>query len=170
MSVSQINSLLLICYSLSLVPFKSILAFSWDWSSGIIFLIDFSWCLYRFNDSKCFTYIPHCYSIFFVCISNAFPKGEYVNLACTIVPLSSGSTASLTYWYLFVLRNENPDIFKASLLESYRIFHANFYKSIIMRNYELWSMNKYLMSDEWMNATCWSNKYFHNKVMWAIWF
>ena len=62
---------------------------------------------------------------FFICFSKAFPKGEYANLACSIICLFlEGYTSSpVRYSYLSILPNDNVDIFAASLLISYCNFH-----------------------------------------------
>ena len=58
---------------------------------------------------------------FFVCFSKAFLKGEYINMACSIIWLRlEGNISSLLgYSYLSIFPDKNADFFAASLLISY---------------------------------------------------
>ena len=57
---------------------------------------------------------------FSVCLSKAFPKGEYSNLVCSIVCFWLEGIISLPvrYSYGSILPDDNADIFTASLLIS----------------------------------------------------
>ena len=57
-------------------------------------------------------------SIVFVSLSQAFPEGKHVNVACSIYPLWSvgNISSSVRYSYLSIFPDDNADIFSASLL------------------------------------------------------
>ena len=57
-------------------------------------------------------------SIVLVYFLKAFPKGEYINLACSIILVwSDGNISSpLKYQYLSIFQDDAVDIFTASLL------------------------------------------------------
>ena len=61
----------------------------------------------------------------FNCFSTAFPNGEYVNLDCSITLLGSEGSfpSSVRYSYLSIFPDNNADLFAASLLISFAIFH-----------------------------------------------
>ena len=64
-------------------------------------------------------------SIGFNCFSKDFPNGEYVNLACSVTLLwSEGSIpSSVRHSYLSIFPDNNADLFPASLLILFAIFH-----------------------------------------------
>ena len=74
--------------------------------------------LERFRDFKALT----CFS---VCFSKTFPKGECVNLACSIIclQLEGNISSPVRYLYLSILPDNKADIFVASLLISHCSFH-----------------------------------------------
>ena len=74
------------------------------------------------------------YSIGFVYFSKALLRGEYVNLACSIILLSSEGNISspVRYSYLLILPDDRADIFAAPLLISYCIFSSLILSSIVM--------------------------------------
>ena len=63
-------------------------------------------------------FLVFCSSIAFVCLSKAFPNGEYANLASLIIILWSGGNifSPVRYSYLSIFPDDNADIFAASLL------------------------------------------------------
>ena len=64
---------------------------------------------------------PTCFS---VCFSKVFPKGEYVNLACSFIWLrvESNVSSALRNSCLSIFSDDNSNIFVASLLISYWSF------------------------------------------------
>ena len=71
--------------------------------------------------------------MFFIYLSNALPRGEYVNLACSIILLWSDSISSaVSYSYLSILRGDNADIFAASQSKSYCSFSSLILSSTVM--------------------------------------
>ena len=73
-------------FPISLFLLSSFLASSLNVFSGITSLIVNFWVI-DFKTSNASTYFFPCSSIGFICFSNAFPSGEHVNLACSIIPL-----------------------------------------------------------------------------------
>ena len=84
-----------------------------------------SWFSSGFKAFKVSTFFLPWSLIVFICFSIALPRGEYVNLACSIILLwSDGNISSpVRYSYLSVLSDDNGDIFAASLLISLVVFH-----------------------------------------------
>ena len=76
-----------------------------------------------FKDFK----VSTCFS---VCLSKAFTKGEYINVAYSIIwlPLEGNISSPLKYSYLSIFPDYDADIFAASLL----IFYYSFSSSIFM--------------------------------------
>ena len=74
-------------------------------------------------------------SVDFICFSHASTRGEYVNLACSIIlPWSGGNASSPTrYSYLSILHDDRADIFAASLLISYYIFSDTLFKIFFLK-------------------------------------
>ena len=58
----------------------------------------------------------------FLCFSKVFSKGEYVNLACSIVWLQLEGNISLLVRYLSIFPDEDANIFASALLISYCSF------------------------------------------------
>ena len=73
-------------------------------------------------------------SIVCVCVCKAFPKGWYVNLACSIICLwLEGNISSPgRYLYLSIFLDDHADTFTASLLKSYCSFPSLISSSIVM--------------------------------------
>ena len=71
----------------------------------------------------------------------ALPRGEYLNLACSIILLWSDFNVSspVRYSYLSILPDDNADIFTASLLILYYSFSSLVLSSIIMINFYILS-------------------------------
>ena len=88
--------------------------------------------------SSCFLSCP---SIGFVCFSKAFPNGEYLNLACSIIFLSlEGNIFSpVRNYYLSTFSDDNADIFAVFLLISYCKFSSLTLSSIVMINFYILS-------------------------------
>ena len=78
----------------------------------------------------------------------AFPKGEYVNLACSITLLWSEDSFS---WpvrdsYLSIFPDDNVDVFVASLLISYYDLSSLILSSVVMIRFYI-SIKDYMMQD-----------------------
>ena len=73
-------------------------------------------------DFICFSFWFSVVSVYF---SNAFPEGEQINLACSIIPLWFAGVISspAKYSYLSILHSGNADIFAASMLIAIAVFH-----------------------------------------------
>ena len=123
-------------------------------------------------------------SIVFVCCSKGFTKGEYAILACSIILLWSDGKISLPvrYSYLSFFPDDNAHIFASSLLILYCSFSSLILSSIFMINFYIVSKRFFLkrkelsdgrvvsitkkeygwikswksISEEWLNAICWS--------------
>ena len=103
----------------------------------------FSSDLKDFKVSICF--IPW-FSIVFICVSNTLPKGEYVNLACSIILLwSDGNISS-------ILSDNNVDIFAASLLISYCSFSSLILSSIAIISFYILSKRFFLKHEQLSDA------------------
>ena len=84
-----------------------------------------------FKISTCF--IPRS-SIVFVRFSKDFPKGESVNLACSIIWfwLDDNISSPVRYSYLPILPDDKADILGASLLLSYCSFLSSIWSLIVL--------------------------------------
>ena len=62
---------------------------------------------------------------FSVCFLTVFPKGEYANLAYSVISLwlEDNISSPVRYSYLSILPDDNANIFAASLLISFVVFH-----------------------------------------------
>ena len=90
--------------------------------------------------------------IVFVCFSEAFPKGEHVNLACSILLWSVGNISlPVRYSYISIFADDNFDIFAASLLISYYIF-SSLILSVVMINLYILSKRFILKHEELYDA------------------
>ena len=69
-----------------------------------------------------------------MCFSKAFPKGEYPNLACSVIYLllEGNISSPVRYSYLSIFPEDNADIFAASLLILYYNFSSLMLSSIIV--------------------------------------
>ena len=87
-------------------------------------------------------------TIVFAWSSKALPRGEYVNLAYSIILLcSEGNVSSpVKYSYLLILPDDRADIFAASLLVSYCIF-IDLYSDQQL----LWFYYVFIQKDLWIN-------------------
>ena len=85
-----------------------------------------------FQASKASTCFIPWSSIVFTCFSNALTRGEYVNLACSIILIWSGLniTSPVRYSYLSIFPDDNADISAASLL----ILYCSFSSLILLTN------------------------------------
>ena len=94
-----------------------------------------------------------CSSIVFICFSKAFPNGEYVNFACSIVCfwLEGNISSPVRYSYLSIFPDDNADIFAASLLISYCSFSSLILSSVVMINFYVVSKRFFLKLDELSN-------------------
>ena len=65
-------------------------------------------------------------------LSKAFPKGEYANIACSIIclRLEGNISSPLRYSYLSIFPDDNADHFAASLLMSYCSFSSLTYHQL----------------------------------------
>ena len=81
------------------------------------------------------------FPIVFVCFSEAFPKGEQVNLACFIILLwpVGNNSSPVRYSYLSISPDDNADIFAASLIISYCIFSSVILSSIFITSFYILS-------------------------------
>ena len=108
--------------------FYQLLSSSWILSSSLmISRFTLSFDIKSFIDGNCFsekskdfkarTCLFPWYSVVFVCFLKAFPRGEYVNLACSIVCfwLEDNIFSLVRYSYLLILPYDRADIFAASL-------------------------------------------------------
>ena len=80
--------------------------------------------------------------LYFFFFSKAFPNGEYVNLACSIICCwSDGNISSpVRYSYLWILPDDKADMLAASLLMSYCSFLSIllFVKNNLYYLYSVW--------------------------------
>ena len=88
------------------------------------------------------------FSIVFLCFSKDFPKGEEVNLSCSICLLCSEGNIFLParYSYLSNLPDDIVDIFAASLIISYCSFSSLILSSIAMISFYFLSERLHLKS------------------------
>ena len=92
-------------------------------------------------------------SIVFICFSNALPREEYVNLACSITLCSDGDISSpLRYSNLPIFLDCNADIFADSLLISYCNLSSVVLLSIIMVRFCILSKTFFLKRKDLSNA------------------
>ena len=86
----------------------------------------------------------------FIYFSNVLPRGEYVNLASSIILLwSDGNIYSpVRYSYLLNLPDDNADIFAASLLISYCSFSSLILSSMVMIRFYILSKGCFLKREE----------------------
>ena len=72
--------------------------------------------------------------LFLFYFSKAFSKGEYANLACSIIclRLEGNTSSSVRYSYLSIFPDDNADIFAASLLVLHYNFSSLILSSIVM--------------------------------------
>ena len=126
----------------------------------------------------------------FICFSNALPRGEYINLVCSIILLWSDGNVSSTVRnsYLSILPHDYADIIAASLLRLYYTFSSVILSSVVMISFYTFkseelsdgrvvstTKNEYSfpvhclhrfikfwksISDKWLNAVCWSSVLF----------
>ena len=71
---------------------------------------------------------------FYISFPKAFPKGEYANLACSIICLllKGNISSPVRYSHLLIFPDDNADIFAASLLLSYCSFSSLILSSVAM--------------------------------------
>ena len=81
-----------------------------------------------------FTCFSPCSSIVFICFSNAFCKGEYVNLPFSVICcwLDGNISLPVRYSYLPILPDDKADILAAFLLISYCSFSSLTWSSMIL--------------------------------------
>ena len=93
--------------------------------------------------SSCFLSCP---SIGFVCFWKAFPNGEYVNLACSIIFLwlEGNIFSAVRNYYLSIFSDDNADIFAVFLWIQYCNFSSLTLSSIVMINFYILSKRLYL--------------------------
>ena len=93
-------------------------------------------------------------SCFPVCVSKTCPKGEYGNLACSIISLSLESNIAFPkrYSYLSIFLVDNADIFAASQLISYGSFPSLILSSIAMIIFYFLSKRFFLKHEELSDA------------------
>ena len=79
-----------------------------------------------------YSFILNCF-----CISNALPREEYVNLACSVILVWSDVNIPwpVRYSYLQVLPDNNADILAASLIASYFSVSSLILSSIVLISY-----------------------------------
>ena len=101
--------------------------------------LSLSFLLERSRDSKA----PTCFS---VCFSKAFHKGEYANLARSIICLRQEGIIYLRvrYSYLTTFPDDNADIFATSLLISYCSFSSVILSSILITGFYILSKRFFL--------------------------
>ena len=90
------------------------------------------------------------FSIVFICFSKAFPKGEKVNLACsiTLFRLEGNFSSPVRYPYWSMLPDDNSDIFAAFLLILYYILSSLILSSIFMISFCIFSRRFFVKRDE----------------------
>ena len=80
---------------------------------------------------------------FSVCFSKAFPKGEYANLACSIICLwlegNNNIFSPIRNSYLLIFPDDNADIFPSSLLISCCSFSYLILSSIVLISFYILS-------------------------------
>ena len=91
-------------------------------------------------------------SIVFVCFSKAFPNGEYINLACSIICLwLEGNISSPVRYshfsYLSIFPDDNGDVFAVSLLISYCSFPSLILSSISITSFYIISKRFFLKNE-----------------------
>ena len=93
-------------------------------------------------------------SIVFACFQRLFPKGEYVNLAFSIIwlPLEGIAYSTVRYSYLSTFLDDNADIFATSLLISYCSFSFLILSSIIIISFYILSTRFCLKPKRLSNA------------------
>ena len=91
----------------------------------------------------------------FICFSNVFPRGEYVNLACSIFLIWSDGNVSLSvkYSFLSILPYDNAGIFAASLLILYCSFSSLPLLLVVMITFYILSKRFFLKSEKLSDAT-----------------
>ena len=90
---------------------------------------------------------PICFSVYFL---KAFPKGEYANLACSIICLwlEVNISSLVRYSYLSIFRDHHADIFDVSLLISYCGFSSLILSLIVMISFYVLSKRFFLKLKE----------------------
>ena len=90
---------------------------------------------------------PICFSVYFL---KAFPKGEYANLACSIICLwlEVNISSLVRYSYLSIFRDHHADIFDVSLLVSYCGFSSLILSLIVMISFYVLSKRFFLKLKE----------------------
>ena len=90
---------------------------------------------------------PTCFSVYFL---KAFPKGEYANLACSIICLwlEVNISSLVRYSYLSIFRDHHADIFDVSLLISYCGFSSLILSLTVMISFYVLSKRFFLKLKE----------------------
>ena len=95
-------------------------------------------------------------SIVFICFSNALPRGEYVNLAYSVIVIwSDGNISSpVRYFIIFysILADDNADIFVGSVLLLHCTFSPLILSSMVMINFYIHSKIFFLKHEELSNG------------------
>ena len=93
-------------------------------------------------------------SIGFIYFSNVLPRGEYVNVACSITLLWFGDSMSLPvrYLYLSIFSDDDVDVLTASMLISNCSFSSLILSSIVMISFYIFSKRFFLTGEGLSNA------------------
>ena len=93
-------------------------------------------------------------SIVFIYFSNALARGEYVNLACSIILLwSDGNISSpVRNSYLLILPDDNADICSDSFLKLYCGFSSLILLSTVMISFYMLSKRFFLKREDLSDA------------------
>ena len=115
-----------------------------------------------FPCSLFFSLIFNCF-----CFSNALPREEYVNFACSVILLwSDGNISSpVRFSYLSILPDNDTDIFAASVL-TYFSFSSYILSSFVMLIFYIVSKRLFLKHEELFDARVVSitKKYYGSEV------
>ena len=106
--------------------------------------------------SSAFIWFSPWSSIVFICFSNALPRGEYVNLAYSVIVIwSDGNISSpVRYFIIFysILADDNADIFVGSVLLLHCTFSPLILSSMVMINFYIHSKIFFLKHEELSNG------------------
>ena len=106
--------------------------------------------------SSAFIWFSPWSSIAFICFSNALPRGEYVNLAYSVIVIwSDGNISSpVRYFIIFysILADDSTDIFVGSVLLLYYTFSSLILSSMVMINFYIHSKIFFLKHEELSNG------------------
>ena len=100
----------------------------------------------------CIYFLPSS-SIVFLWFSKAFPKGEYINFACSITFLESKGSVSSSVSYLSILPYNRADVFAAFLVISYCNVSSLHVSSNVMISFYILPKRFFLKREKLSDAT-----------------